>query len=300
MHTSTIFSDPSRTLKLYDIDPSNVDAIQSYAKEGVGQIDDFLDDFYQWLPAVSEYKRLFTKNETLVRVKDEQKTYWTDFFACKLDETYFNSRYKVGLAHARIKLPISSYCAAVSFGLGWWVNCINESTTKSLDKVKLIESFNKLVIMDTAVTSGAYAEATNKIIEEQSRALVELSTPTIQLWDGVLVLPIVGVLDSSRAQDMSSNLLEKIAQTSSRVAILDIVGVPNVDSAVASHIIKIVKATRLLGCTCIISGISPEIAQTLVQLGINLETIVTTANLQNALRKGLEMVGLNISQAAVV
>lgn len=296
MRGTGVFSDPVKTAEHYRMDASALGAIQSFQKEANERIGSFLADFYDWLPTVDEYKRLFSSDATLTRVKGLQQTYWQQFFEGRIDEGYIQSRYKVGMTHAKIDLPIASYCSAVSFGMSWWANRINESTMAGTDKVKLIDSMNKLIMLDTAITSAAFAESVNKVIEEQSRTLLELSTPTIQLWDGVLVLPIVGVLDSARAKDMSDELLRKISTTAASVAILDIVGVPNVDSAVAGHLIKIVKATKLLGCNCIVSGISPEIAQTLVQLGLNLDDIDTTSNLQNAFRRGLDRVGLSIHE----
>ena len=107
-------------------------------------------------------------------------------------------------------------------------------------------------------------------LQEQSRTIREISTPAIKLWDRIVVLPVVGVVDSLRAQQMMNAMLKKITETSAKVMILDIQGVAAVDTAVANHLIKITQATRLMGCRCIISGISAAVAETLVQLGINL------------------------------
>ena len=120
-------------------------------------------------------------------------------------------------------------------------------------------------------------------LKEQGRTIMEISTPVIQLWDKILVLPVVGVVDSYRAQQMMDTMLNKLKSTGSKIIILDIQGVAAVDSAVANHFIKIAKATRLMGCTCILSGISPAVAQTLVQLGIDLGTVRTNSNLQESL-----------------
>lgn len=120
-------------------------------------------------------------------------------------------------------------------------------------------------------------------LREQSRTIMEISTPAIKLWDRIVVLPVVGVVDSVRAQQMMNTMLQKISETSSKVIILDIQGVAAVDTAVANHLIKIAKATKLMGCRCIISGISPAVAQTLVQLGIDLGEITTNSTLEDAL-----------------
>ncbi|MEE9913922.1 MAG: PAS domain-containing protein [Deltaproteobacteria bacterium] len=132
-------------------------------------------------------------------------------------------------------------------------------------------------------------------LREQARTIREISTPAIQLWDGVVVLPVVGAIDSVRANQMMDIMLNKIAETACKVMILDIQGVPAVDTAVANHLIKVVKATRLMGCQAIISGISPAVAQTIVGLGIDLG-VKTTATLRNALAEAFEMIQCEVRQ----
>ena len=137
-------------------------------------------------------------------------------------------------------------------------------------------------------------------LEEQSRTIREISTPAIELWDRVLVLPVLGVIDSMRAQQMTDTMLNKIKETSSKVIILDIQGVAAVDTAVANHLIKITKATRLMGCQCIISGISPAVANTIVQLGIDMGDIKTNSTLREALVDSFAMLNLEVTGATPV
>jgi len=131
-------------------------------------------------------------------------------------------------------------------------------------------------------------------LREQSRTIMEISTPAIKLWDRVVILPVVGVVDSLRAQQMMNTMLVKIMDTSAKVIILDIQGVAAVDTAVANHLIKIAKATKLMGCRCIISGISPAVAETIVQLGIDLGDIATNSTLQDALSEAFSLMGLEV------
>ncbi|MBU1041391.1 MAG: PAS domain-containing protein [Proteobacteria bacterium] len=126
-------------------------------------------------------------------------------------------------------------------------------------------------------------------LREQSRTIMEISTPAISLWEGIVVLPVVGVVDSMRAQQMMNTMLAKIKETSSKIIILDIQGVAAVDTAVANHLIKITKATKLMGCRCLISGISPAVAETLVQLGIDLGDVATNATLKDSLGDAFEL-----------
>jgi rsbT co-antagonist protein RsbR len=133
-------------------------------------------------------------------------------------------------------------------------------------------------------------------LREQSHAMREMSTPTIKLWEGVLILPVVGVIDSMRAQYMMETMLIKIMETYSKIIILDIQGVAAVDTAVANHLIKITKATKLMGCECILSGISPAVAQTMIELGIEMGITKTRATLSDALAEAFELLNLVVSK----
>ncbi|MCR9255289.1 MAG: PAS domain S-box protein [Alphaproteobacteria bacterium] len=152
----------------------------------------------------------------------------------------------------------------------------------------------KVVKFATDVTQRKTAE---EKIEAQHRAIMEMSTPVTAIWNDILLLPIVGFIDSQRAQDVMSAILSKIDETRARVFILDISGVAVVDTAVANHLIKITKATRLMGCECMISGLSPAIAQTIVDLGIETGGVRTTATLRDALEAAFTSIGVSVSKA---
>ncbi|MBE9461670.1 STAS domain-containing protein [Dyadobacter subterraneus] len=134
------------------------------------------------------------------------------------------------------------------------------------------------------------------VISQQSDEMAELSTPVIRVWNGILAMPIIGTLDSARTQVVMENLLQGIVDTGSSIAILDISGVPAVDSLVAQHLIKTVNATRLMGAECIISGIRPEIAQTVVHLGIDLSQMITKATLESALKYAFNTLQLEVKR----
>jgi rsbT co-antagonist protein RsbR len=154
--------------------------------------------------------------------------------------------------------------------------------------------FNKLIDSLGLVTIETFIKGREEVILRQTAEISEISTPVIQVWDGILALPIIGTLDSARTQVVMESLLLKIVDTESTIAILDISGVPAVDSLVAQHLIKTVAATRLMGAECIISGIRPEIAQTIVHLGIDLSNINTKASLAHALRTAFNMLKLEV------
>jgi len=131
-------------------------------------------------------------------------------------------------------------------------------------------------------TTETYLKSREEVIRRQQEDMLELSTPVVKLWEGILALPLIGTLDSARTQVVMESLLEAIVQTNSKVAIIDITGVPTVDTVVAQHLLKTVTAARLMGADCIISGVRPQIAQTIVHLGINLLDVTTKATLSDA------------------
>jgi len=147
-------------------------------------------------------------------------------------------------------------------------------------------------------TTEVHQTAREEVIRRQGEEMLELSTPVIQLWDGILALPIIGTLDSSRTQVVMEALLQQVVATRSPIAILDITGVPTVDTLTAQHLLKTVAATRLMGAECIISGIRPQIAQTIVHLGVELSGVITKASLADAFRVALERLGHRIGAAA--
>ncbi len=140
-----------------------------------------------------------------------------------------------------------------------------------------------------------YQKAREQVILRQQQELLELSTPVVQLWQNVLALPLIGTLDSARTQVVMESLLQKIVETGARIAIIDITGVPTVDTLVAQHLLKTIAAARLMGADCIISGIRPQIAQTIVHLGVNLEDVITKATLADAFMVALQRTGAAIS-----
>lgn len=168
---------------------------------------------------------------------------------------------------------------------------IRSSVPGAEEQIEEIWSANLLLDKLGLYTTEAYQRSRESIIARQQAEMLELSTPVVKLWDGVLALPIIGTLDSSRAQTIMENLLESIVETGSELAIIDITGVPTVDTLTAQHLLKTVTAARLMGAECIISGIRPQIAQTIVHLGVELGDVVTKANLADAFRLAMQRTG---------
>lgn len=174
---------------------------------------------------------------------------------------------------------------------------IQEAKNDASVLVEEIAKINRLVDNFSIVTFETFIKGREEVILRQTDEITEISTPVIRVWDGILALPIIGTLDSARTQVVMENLLQEIVNTGSSIAILDISGVPTVDSLVAQHLLKTVSATRLMGGDCIISGIRPEIAQTIVHLGIDLSQIVTKATLASALKYAFSTLQLEVKKA---
>lgn len=159
----------------------------------------------------------------------------------------------------------------------------NWAATELLDKLGLY-------------TTESFQKAREEVVARQQEELLELSTPVVKLWDGILALPLIGTLDSARTQIVMETLLQKIVETGSEIAIIDITGVPTVDTLVAQHLIKTVTAARLMGAECIISGIRPQIAQTIVHLGVDLADVETKANIADAFAVALRRSGISLQR----
>lgn len=158
------------------------------------------------------------------------------------------------------------------------------------------EMWNTTTLLDGLglYTTEAYLQAREETIRRQQEEMLELSTPVVKLWEGILALPLIGTLDSARTQVVMESLLAAIVKTDSKVAIIDITGVPTVDTVVAQHLLKTVTAARLMGADCIISGVRPQIAQTIVHLGINLADITTKATMHDAFAVAIQRSGFTV------
>lgn len=199
------------------------------------------------------------------------------------------SRAKQGFSPRETGIFVLSLKDAINELLKQEIKDPTELYLQSMQLAKLIDGFS-ITSLET------YIRGREEVISRQTSEITEISTPVIRVWDGILALPIIGTLDSSRTQVVMEALLQEIVETGSVIAILDISGVPAVDSLVAQHLIKTVSATRLMGAECIISGIRPEIAQTVVHLGIDLSKIITKASLASALQTAFTILKLEVSK----
>jgi rsbT co-antagonist protein RsbR len=274
-------------LERFDLSPHDLSLIKQCGTRISDRIDHVVDSFYEWLGEQPEFNVFFNSQDTVERVKKLQKVYWADFFSGVVDQRYVDYRVHIGELHAQRDMPNLIYFAAM---LRFQLLFIEELLNCGLDKDQLkpaIRAFNKLLMLDTYVTSDQIAQFAKRRVVESGKVMLAMSTPVTSIWDGILLLPLVGIVDSQRTQDIMEKTLSRIADSRARVFVMDISGVVTVDTAVANNFIRITQATRLMGCDCIISGISPSVARTLVELGANVGEVRTTATLRDALQLAL-------------
>ena len=282
--------------ELFEINDEFLQTLKKLRPTAMENMDKMLDNWYQWIKGLPEYEEFFPDTNILERVKKQQHKFWDAFFSGVLDEEYLKIRRRLGATHARIGLPLDTFFIGADYFLTLFVDMIKEMdmTQEEMDHTRRV--INKMTHLDMTIIVQAYEELINQGIAAQSKTLMEMSTPVTQIWNGILLLPLVGIIDSKRAQDIMNSTLAKISETQARAFILDISGVAVVDTAVANHLIKITKATRLMGCESTISGVSPAIAQTIVDLGIDVGSVKTTANMRAALLSAFEKMGMEIKE----
>lgn len=256
----------------------------------------YVESFYGWMQTQPEWAVFFSDPGRLKHVQDRQLDHWRDLFAItSVDEDYLARRTRIGQIHARIGLSLIAYFAGIERSLEIFTRQMPTGDLSPEELAAEHASFAKLLHADALVTIHAYNVATQRTIEAQAEALLEMSTPVAELWEAVLLLPIVGVIDSARAEDIMSSVLEHVATSRARVLVIDISGVPVVDTAVADHLVKITRASRLMGCDTILSGLSGSIARTIVELGIDIEGVETTSTLRDATTRAYRRVGLKLA-----
>ncbi|MGW3342341.1 STAS domain-containing protein [Nonomuraea rubra] len=197
-------------------------------------------------------------------------------------------------ARARAGFAPADTARAV-FGLKEAMYEIVEVDQEGVEAARGFVWFSRLIDDLGLFTFETYAEAREKIILDQAEQLLELSTPVVKLWEGIVAVPLVGTLDSARTQVVMEKLLQTLVDTGAEHAVIDITGVPAVDTQVAQHLLKTVVAARLMGAECVISGIRPQIAHTIVTLGIEFGDIVTKASLADALAHAFKRGGIHVS-----
>lgn len=289
--------DVQAVMDIYRITDDDLSHVRAFGKAIAPVMEEGIDSWYAWLRTQPDFDLFFSEADTLKRVQKLQREYWNDFMAANVDEQYVAARRRLGETHARIGLPLNTYFAGMNMFLVIFFELLQRTELPPTDREAMMSSIAKLLHFDTAIVVDTYNRLVENTLTAQAKSLMEMSTPVAEIMAGILLLPLVGLIDSKRAQDVMNATLAKISETQAGMFILDISGVGVVDTAVANHLIKITKATRLMGCEATISGVSPAIAQTIVELGIDVGTVRTTSTLRDALAGALDQAGKATSKS---
>jgi len=248
--------------------------------------DELIELLYHHFLAFPETRGFFQDTELLEHVKAMQKEYFIRLTEGDYNREYVLDRLKIGATHARIGLDTKWYLGAYAFHIRALAERLfEEYRDDPKAALDIFLSLIKLEFLDIGLAIDTYIAQRERVIRIQQEAIRELSTPVLQVRDRLLIMPIIGVIDPHRARQLTEQLLHSIRDTRARVVVMDITGVLTVDSRIANHLIQTVEASRLMGATVIVSGLSADVAQTLVRIGVDLSKIVTVCDLQGGLEE---------------
>ncbi|HLV66221.1 MAG TPA: protoglobin domain-containing protein [Polyangiaceae bacterium] len=261
--------------------------------------DPVIDDLYRHFLAFEDTRAFFRDPRVLERVKALQKQYFLRLTQGNYDEEYLANRMQIGTVHERIGLAPKWYLGAYNFYLRTVAARLLEAMpNEPRAALTSFLSLMKLVFLDISVAMDTYIHAREATMRKQQEAIRELSTPVLQIRDHLLLLPIIGVIDTQRARLITENLLRAVRSSRARVVVMDVTGVATIDSKVANHLLQTVEAARLMGATVIVSGISSDVAQALVVLGIDLSRLNTVGDLQGGIEEAERLLGLRLVRAS--
>lgn len=277
--------------ELTDEDLQRLAGLRPFAEKNTDAI---VEDFYRLLLSHPDTKKFFPDEATVRRVKRSQCEYFLGLFGGKCDLAYVEDRLRVGIAHERIGLSTKWYLGAYRKYLQLIGDHLFEELRDAGRARQALESIQKIVTFDIALATDTYLAAKIETIERHQAAIRELSTPVIRVYDRILLLPLVGAIDSHRANQVMDSVLLKVSEAQAKVIIIDIAGVPVVDTKVADSLVKTTAAVRLLGASTILTGITAQVARTIIHLGVDISTMHTLSRLAEGIELALSLVGKSI------
>lgn len=282
-------------LAIYNISAIHLNNIRELSDRTIPEVKDVIDRFYVWMSKHPEMMAFFHSEEILHHVQQMQIHYWHRLLQAEITDDYVKDRRRLGEIHGKIGLPIMFYMAGASMIYEELTRLHTRILGSGDQSLEMNQAIANLLHMDAGLICQSLVDKRDALLNEQSQAVMSMSTPVTEIWDGILLLPIVGIVDSRRSEDIMNAVLESIKATKAKEFILDISGVGVVDTAVANYLISITKATALMGCRSTISGISPSISKTIVQLGIEIGDVNTTSTMMDALSSAFENKGISLS-----
>jgi rsbT co-antagonist protein RsbR len=288
----------SRRKQFLEFHQDDADALRNLGDVARRYADPVIEDLYRHFLSFDETREFFRDSRVLERVKQLQKEYFLRLTEGDYGTTYVANRLRIGTVHEHINLAPKWYLGAYNFYLRAVALRLNEAFPREPTKaLSAFLSLMKLVFMDIGLAVDTYIHARESTMRKQQEAIRELSTPVLQIRDRLLLLPIIGVIDSQRGRLITESLLRSIRASRAKVVVMDITGVATIDSKVANHLLQTVTAARLMGAIVIVSGLSAEVAQSLVALGIDLTRLNTVGDLQGGIEEGERLLGYRLVEA---
>jgi rsbT co-antagonist protein RsbR len=275
-----------------DADLGRLAALRGFAEK---RTDPIVEEFYRHILGHGDSRKFFPDDATVRRVKALQRQYFLGLFTGVLDLKYVEDRLRVGAAHEHIGMPPKFYLGSYAHYLRLVRAHLVEEFGAGADETASYGSIEKLVYFDMALAMDTYILAGLEDLRRHQAAIRELSTPVIRVFQQVLLLPLVGAVDTQRAQQIMETVLLRVIQEQAKVIIIDIAGVLVVDTKVADHLLKTTAAVRLLGAETIITGIRAEVARTIVQLGVDTSSMPTRSRLAEGIELALNIIGKTIT-----
>lgn len=257
--------------------------------------DSIVEDFYRLLLSHPDTRKFFGDEATIRRVKRTQRDYFMGLFSGRCDAAYVEDRLRVGAMHERIGLAPTWYLGAYRQYLQMIREKFDREITDENEAREAFFSVQRIVFFDVALAIDTYIAANLEALGRHQAAIRELSTPVIRVYERVLLLPLVGAVDSHRAHQIMESVLVHVVDAQARCIIIDIAGVPVVDTRVADHLLKTAAAVRLLGAEVVLTGITAQVARTMVQLGLDVSSMHTVSRLSDGIELALGMVGKAIT-----
>jgi rsbT co-antagonist protein RsbR len=278
--------DLERRLRFVDFTPEDFGRIDAMKSEVLDHLDELVAVFFEYLKRFDEARGLMGNPALLDEAKRLKREHLVAMVQGKYDADYVAQRFRLGLIYNRAQLEVALFMGAfhaLMSAIG--LRIAARFPADSAAAFAHYRSFKKVVFFDLAIIFDGVLASREQTIRRQQEAIRELSTPTLQLRERLLILPIIGLLDSYRAKQLADNLLQAIRAHRAKVVVMDVTGVATVDSKVANHLIQTAEAARLMGAVMIVTGLSVEVAQSLVTLGVDLSRLNTMGDLQGGIEQ---------------
>ncbi|HEY5921804.1 MAG TPA: protoglobin domain-containing protein [Kofleriaceae bacterium] len=259
--------------------------------------DELTDVFFHHLASLSEAKVLLGYRELTNQARSLKRAHLIEMVGGKYDLAYAEQRIRLGLLYGRVGLETKVFVGAFQQVIARAGELIMKAAKDPMEGFQRFLSLQKVAAFDIGLHSDVLIHERERVIGKQSEAIRELSTPVLQIRERLLLLPLIGVIDTHRAQLITENLLHAIRGTRARVVVIDVTGVATIDSKVANHLLQTVSAARLMGARTIVSGVSADVAQSMVALGIELSPFRTIGDLQGGLEEAEHFLGYRVVRA---